>query len=233
MDEGHDRAKRLGWPIAWRSRAVFVAIILIAYAAAFYFIVRTRAARNMGADGPLAFWPAVSQVWIRERGGISSRPWRPQSPKEDATLPPRRWKFPPIDLWPSPPGRAMTRSEFTPVTQALPDPPDAQAVPAPGSPPPAKSVARHSSLRMVQWIRPDYSADECASLGAERSVVLDLLIDPNGQAVKIAPAETSGSPELDEAALSAARVWRFSPPVWKSKPVEVWGQIELRFHCSA
>jgi protein TonB len=82
---------------------------------------------------------------------------------------------------------------------------------------------------MVSWLRPEYRAD-AALAGLECSVVLDLLIAPDGKPVQIALAKGSGTPDLDQAALQAARRWRFAPPRWNSRPVEVWGRVELRFH---
>ncbi|MFZ0007499.1 MAG: energy transducer TonB [Steroidobacteraceae bacterium] len=81
---------------------------------------------------------------------------------------------------------------------------------------------------MVVWLRPKYSID-WALAGMEGPVLLDLLIDPHGEPIKVAVARGSGSPELDEAALRAAGSWRFAPPRWNSQPVEVWARVELRY----
>jgi periplasmic protein TonB len=230
MHEMHDRADPASprLPTSLRSRAVVAAIIVIFQGAAFYFIAHTRASWSSRVDGPPMFAPAISRVWVPERPGITSRPWKPDA-QEDLTAPSRNWKFPPIDLWPSAPGWSATVSEFTPVTEARPDPPDTQPPRQPGQPAPTLAP-RRSSLRMVRWLRPVYSS-ECTLPGVARSVVLDLLIDPHGQPIKVTVDQSSGSPELDNAALHAANLWRFAPPLWKSQPIEVWGQVELRFNC--
>lgn len=195
------------------SHLIVITIIVVLHAAVFYFVARGHGARDLGADGPAMFGPVISRVWVPERAGISSRPWRPEPPA-DRTPPPARWTFPAIDLWPSAPGWTPTLSEFAPVTNARPDP----------------QAMRHSSLRMIRWLRPVY-ASECSAGTAGRSVVLDLLIDSSGQPVEVKVVRSSGQSELDDAGLGAAREWRFAPPLWQSRPVQTRGRIELRFNC--
>jgi len=71
---------------------------------------------------------------------------------------------------------------------------------------------------------------EWAVAGMDGSVLLEQRIDAHGQPIKTTVARGSGSPKLDEAALRAANAWRFAPPLWKSQPVDVSSQIELRFN---
>jgi len=225
MHEGARRAS-LRLPRSWRSRVVVLAAIVICYCALFYGIAHMRAPLNSKATGPPMFGPVVSDVWVPRKVAISSKPWEPGT-EDELTPPPRNWRFPPIDLWPSAAGSAAL-SEFTPVTDARPDPPETQISQAEGKPA-TKPAPRRSNLQMLRWFRPQYA--ECALPGMKGSVVLDLLIDPGGQPVEITVAQSSGSPELDKAAVHAANLWRFSPPLWKSRPVEVWGRIKLRFNC--
>jgi len=196
-----------------RSHFIVITLIVVLHGAVFYFVARGHGARGLGADGPAMFGPVISPVWVPEKAGISSRPWRPETPL-DQTPPPVRWTFPAIDLWPSAPGWSPTLSEFAPVTNARPDPP----------------AMRHSSLRMIRWLRPVY-ASECSPGTEERSMVLDLLISAAGQPVEVKVVQSSGRSELDDAALGAARQWRFAPPLWQSRPVETRSRIELRFNC--
>jgi TonB family protein len=230
MHERHEsaRATRLRLPGSWRPQLAVVAAIVIFHCAFFYGLAQTRAARNSNANGPPMFTPVISKVWIPPKPGISSKPWEPGA-EDQLTPPPRHWKFPAIDLWPSVPGRSATLSEFTPVTDARPDPPETQ-IPLEAWRQATKAAPRRSNLQMIRWLRPEYSTG-CASPGTEGSVVLDLLIDPSGQPAEITVVQSSGSSELDKAALHAANLWRFAPPLWKSRPVEVWGRIELRFNC--
>ena len=83
-------------------------------------------------------------------------------------------------------------------------------------------------LRMVRWLRPEYLM-EWASMGIEGSVLLDLRIVRRGQPVEIVMAQSSGSSQLDTSVLRAARLWKFAPPVYKTRPVEV----ESRSRCAS
>src|SRR5262249_38322883 len=134
--------------------------------------------------------------------------------------------FPPIDIWPSPSNWSPTLSEFTPVTDARPDPDD-----APTHRPGAVKSARPQILRMVRWVRPEYPRD-LALAGQEATVLLDLRIGPDGKPGDTRLIQSSGSKELDQAVLHAAALWGFAPPLWKMRPIEVTCRIELRFHGS-
>ena len=231
MDGTLERARTtiLRLPRSWRFPVVVLAVIAICHGAIFYGIAHMRAPRNSNASGPPMFGPIVSNVWVPRRVAISSKPWWPDA-EEPLTPPSRHWRFTPIDLWPSAPGWSATLTEFTPATDARPDPPDAPTTLQHG-PPAVKPAPMTSKLRMVRWVRPVYSSVECTLPGVEGSVVLDLRIDPQGQPGEIRVAQSSGFLQFDRAALHAASLWRFAPPLWKSRPLEVWGRVELRFNC--
>jgi TonB family protein len=171
--------------------------------------------------------PVISAVGVRRGDALAAR--SPPTAVEDESSPPaRHWIFAPIDIWPSTPGRSATLSEFTPVSEARADPRDLEP-PLQNTQPAKKPRQRPSTLRLARWLRPQYPLD-WAVAGVSGSVVLDLLIDPSGKPVAISVAQSSGSAQLDAAALTAAKSWRFASPRWKSAPVEVWGRIEVRFH---
>jgi TonB family protein len=174
------------------------------------------------------FGPVISEV-LRRGAPLTSRPLDLEPAVEDQlTPPPRYWRFPPIDIWPTAGGSSSILTDTTPVTDAQADPPDTQTPPRDGQPT-QKPASRRSKLRLIRWFRPEYRI-EWALAGMEGSVVLDLLISANGQPGQTTMARHSGSPELDEAALRAANLWRFAPPSWKSRPIEVWGRVEVRFN---
>jgi TonB family protein len=43
-------------------------------------------------------------------------------------------------------------------------------------------------------------------------------------------AQSSGSSQLDTSVLRAARLWKFAPPFYKTRPVEVESRVEVRFN---
>jgi len=205
------------------SRVIVVLALIICYAALFYAVVHTRASRSKAADGPPMFSAVVSELGER-RAGMSSKPI--EHVEDQTTDPPRRWLFPPIDIWPNPSGWKAALSEFTPVTDAQPDPVGHEDQLSIGKP-----SARRPVLRMTRWLGPDYPT-EWALAGKGGSVLLNLSIDPSGQPAENRVTRSSGSPELDESAAHAARLWRFAPPLWNARPVEVWAEVEVRYHRS-
>lgn len=221
--------------ISWRGRLLVLAIMGISYGAIFYGIAQVRVSLDSRANGPPRFMPIVSTSG-QERGGIASaEDMRPElqekrEAQEELTPPPRHWVFPPIDLMPSAPGWVPALSDLTPITDAQPDPSEAQA-PLPEDQSAGEAALTRPTLRMVRWLRPLYASTHCGILRANGSLVLDLLIEPGGQPVEIRIVQGSGLPQLDRAVLQAAGLWRFAPPLWKSQPVEVRSRIELRFNC--
>jgi len=210
----------------WRSRAIVVLVLVIGYAALFYGIAHTRAPPTKTGGLPI-LTPVISEVGTRRGDALTAKPLAIGS-EDESTPPARHWIFPPIDIWPSASSWSATLSEFTPVTDAQPDPRDTQGLHQHDGPPVNNARAGRSTLRMVRWLRPTYPID-WASAGVQGSVVLDLLIDAHGQPLEVVVARGSGSSELDETTLRAARFWRFSPPRFKSRPVEVWGRVEVQY----
>lgn len=217
-------------PGSWRSRIVVILALVVGYAALLYGLVHTRTSRTQ-ANGLPMLTPVISEVGAR-RGDVVTARAAPIGPEDDSAPPAVHWIFPAIDVWPSPPGWYATLSEFTPVTDARPDPRDAQVQYRRDGRQADRSRARHSALRMVGWLRPPYPV-ELAAAGVQGSVTLDLLIDARGQPIEVLLAKSSGSSELDNATLHAANSWRFSPPRFKSQPTEVWGRVEVRYQPAA
>jgi len=220
------RTMSLRLPRSWLSHVVVVLALVSCHVVLFYGISHTRASKP-STDGPPMFGPVVSNEWrdLHQRP-VTSKRWSAPTQVDQLTEPSRHWKFSPVDIWPSSASRPATLSGFTPVTDAQPDPIDTQA---PRDERANKTPVRLSKLRIVRWLRPEYPM-EWAVAGMDGSVLLEQRIDAHGQPVKTTVARGSGSPQLDEAALLAANAWRFAPPLWKSMPVEVSSQIEVRFN---
>jgi len=225
MIEARERAgsSNFVFPRLRSSRVLAILVLVVCYAVLFYAIMHARA-RLSHSDGPPMFGAIVSELGER-RAGMSSRPFIPV--ENQTTDPPRTWVFPPIDMWPSPPRGSAESSGFTPVTDAQPDATSEQKNHAAIS----KPRARRPVLSMIRWLRPEYPP-EWALAGKEGSVLLVLRIEPTGQASEIIVTRSSGSRQLDESAVAAAREWRFAPPLWNGRPVEVSAQVEVRYHRS-
>jgi len=223
-------------PKSWRIRAIVVATIAIAYSSLFYYFAHIHAPRNFTGDERPMFTPIVSEIG-EERAGMSSakrmRPGGPAPNEERKRLipPPRHWELGPIELLPTVPGRAAMLTDTVPITGARPDPADTLSLPQ-QSQTANKLKPTWSSLRMIRWFRPVYDLMQCTSHRVESALILDLFINPEGRAVEITVAQSSGSINLDKIALHAASLWRFAPPLWKSRPMEVWARVELQFNCS-
>jgi TonB family protein len=209
MHVTYERARTTGWrlPRSLGFRALVILLLVILHSAVFYAIaqVRARQSSNTGEPlgGPSLFGAVISEV--RREAPLTSRPLDLEPAVDDQLAPPpRHWRFPPIDIWPSAPSWSPIVTDTTPVTDAQADPPDTQTPPQDGQPI-KKPAPRRSKLRMVRWFRPEYRI-EWALTGMEGSVVLDLLIDPNGQPDQTTVSQHSGSPELDEAVLRAAHL---------------------------
>lgn len=57
--------------------------------------------------------------------------------------------------------------------------------------------------------------------GREGDTVLAFTIGIDGRPMNISVAQSSGSPDLDEAAIEGAKCWRYKPAMKNGQPVEV------------
>lgn len=232
---GHLREAAVG---AWASRhwrAAVLLFVVICHVALFYLIWNSHTVRNSsgaipnGFTGRSLFGPVIStKDGPTLKHPILSMPL-PLTSEEDAewaSNPPRLWRFPVIDLWPSPVGLCPMPTDFN--LEARADTPDASNPPEPERGP-RGARARRSMLRMIRWLRPIYPI-ESALTDMEGSALLNLQIDPQGRPIQVTVARSSGAPGLDAAALHAAHSWRFAPPVWKAHAVPVEARVALRFN---
>jgi protein TonB len=66
-------------------------------------------------------------------------------------------------------------------------------------------------------------------LGHEGDVVVEALVDIDGSVADVRILKSSGNPELDKAALEAARQAKFTPAKQRDMPVRVWVSIPYKF----
>ncbi len=103
--------------------------------------------------------------------------------------------------------------------------------PRPVAPPPSPVVKKAPEIdpRYKRRFQPDYPPTS-RRLGEEGSVIVQVLVDPEGKVSDGKIQKSSGFPRLDEAALKhALRAWRFTPGTEDGKPVSVWHSVKVTF----
>ncbi|TAK08863.1 MAG: energy transducer TonB, partial [Rhizorhabdus sp.] len=82
--------------------------------------------------------------------------------------------------------------------------------------------------RMIEGRPPRYPL-ESRRRKEQGTVLLRLLIGTDGRVAQISIAQSSGFERLDQAALQAARSWRWQPMIRDGQPVEVRGVMPIPF----
>ena len=103
--------------------------------------------------------------------------------------------------------------------------------PRPVAPPPSPVVKKAPEIdpRYKRRFQPDYPPTS-RRRGEEGSVIVQVLVDPEGKVSDGKIQTSSGFPRLDEAALKhALRAWRFTPGTEDGKPVSVWHSVKVTF----
>jgi protein TonB len=67
----------------------------------------------------------------------------------------------------------------------------------------------------------------------EGTVLLDVLVDPTGNAAQVKVIQSSGYALLDRSAAADVGQWRFKPARRGSRPVEMWVQVPVRYQLDA
>jgi len=82
--------------------------------------------------------------------------------------------------------------------------------------------------KVVSKVEPNYT-DDARNAKIEGTVVLSLMIDPQGLArnIRVTRSLDKG---LDEQAIAAIEKWHFAPGIKDGKPVRVVATIEVNFH---
>lgn len=92
----------------------------------------------------------------------------------------------------------------------------------------AEAESVRSKVRTGNNPRPDYPR-AAREAGWEGTVVLQILVLPDGTAGNVTLHKPSGYSILDEAALSAVRRWRFIPAMDGNFPVQSVARLPIRF----
>jgi TonB family protein len=101
--------------------------------------------------------------------------------------------------------------------------------PPPPPPPPGPVRVGYAGIRpplKTYHVNPTYPA-EAREAGLQGVVILDATIDTNGTVRNLEVLRSV--PGLDEAAMAAARQWRFEPPLLNGQPVDVVMTLTINF----
>ena len=136
---------------------------------------------------------------------------------------------PPMDLPEPPPEetRAEALAEETPPKEVAPREPEPQ--PAPSAPQAAPRQARvDAPPALKKTIRPDYPRG-ARMRGEEGDVQLEIAVDARGGVTSVAVVSACPYPELNDAAVKAARKARFMPARQGRRAVPCTARITLTF----
>jgi protein TonB len=113
------------------------------------------------------------------------------------------------------------------VSSASTSSPVANASTAPAAP--FKTGPSTSASYAAGNHKPDYPMMS-RRLQEEGTVVLRVLVKPDGTAGAVEIKNSSGFPRLDESARKAAQSWHFNPATSDGKPIAEWYQVPVPFN---
>ena len=125
----------------------------------------------------------------------------------------------------TPPPVVATKAVTPPPLSIAPPPPKPAPVPAPPSGP---VTVGNLDEKMIEGKPPRYPV-ESRRKKEQGTVLLRLLIGADGHVEQVSIAQSSGFERLDQAALQAARNWRWQPMIRDGNPVEVRGTMSIPF----
>jgi protein TonB len=184
------------------SRVVGIGFVVLLHIALIYALVNALARRSV----EVVHAPIETKI-IEE---IKQQPQEPPPPPPEFKPPPRAF-VPPPEVHIETPAAAQSTA-ITAVTPVAP-------VAAPPKAEPARVLPRVDAAHSQQ---PDYPPD-ARRAGEEGSLVLQVLVDPNGRAIDSKLEQSSGSERLDRAALQGVKAsYRFTPGTVDGKAQEMW-----------
>jgi len=157
-------------------------------------------------------------------------PQQVEPPKPRTDLPPPQLVVPPLEtVLPTPPApapvTATTDADPAPNRPAVADPGPAVPAAQAGAQPAAPARLRTAVLADAKACAlPDYPA-RAARLGETGTTILALLVGTDGRVTSARVERSSGSRELDRAALAALSLCRFQPATNNGVPEAAWAQL--------
>ncbi|MBO9601102.1 MAG: energy transducer TonB [Novosphingobium sp.] len=155
------------------------------------------------------------------------KPEEPAKPEQASLVTPQIAPPQPIAEIPAPP---IVLSEAPVARPAVEHPEIALSPPAPPAAPKAGPPLEASDLsgNLISAKPPSYPA-ECRRNREQGTVVLAVVVAPDGTVQEISVSRSSGFDRLDKAALNAVRKWRWTPFKRDGNPVSVRGLVPIPF----
>ena len=145
----------------------------------------------------------------------------------------------PVAAEPSPPVPAPSpKRVVTPRAHSAPSRPPTSPAPAETQSASVAPVLRTATAMLLVSPRPVAGMETnrapiypqiALRRGEEGRVMLRVSVSAEGTPLEVALLETSGHPNLDSAALSAVRQWRFVPAMQAGTPVSAIAEVPVRF----
>lgn len=88
---------------------------------------------------------------------------------------------------------------------------------------------KYTEVPIIERQIPPKYPEEALTNKWEGKILLNVEILDTGKVGMVEILETTGYTVLDEAAVNAAKKWRFSPALNETKPVSVWVEFPLEF----
>lgn len=209
---------RIRWPrVAGLSVAFIVHVVMFAM-----LMLPPRADQSLLGDDD----PTLDVVFMEPPPPPPPEPPEPPPPPPEDEPPPPDEPPPevPPELPPAPPPPAPIAT--APVTEASIAVP--AAPPAPPAPPPPPDVgaalgADYQNRRGLRY------PPQALRRREEGTVTLRVYVDANGDPEIVELQRTSGSRNLDQAAIRAVRTWKFRPGMQGGRPVGGWVVVPIQF----
>jgi len=115
-----------------------------------------------------------------------------------------------------------------PIPGGKPETPVLGSPGAPGSGEQVGATLTPLQLTVTHYVAPVYSP-AAARAGKHGRIVMAVRVDARGDVDEVKVLHSTGSSQLDEAAVKAARQWRFAPDKTGARKEPVWGQVGLLF----
>lgn len=104
--------------------------------------------------------------------------------------------------------------------------------PAPPAPPPPPQDIAPSEDISYRKLRPPKYPIQAVRQHVQGTVILKVLVGPDGRPQDITVQKSSGSRLLDNAAIDAVKTWMFNPGSKDGKPSSGYALVPIDFHLS-